>query len=815
MADQIKLGIGVTANTDQAKGAFVSLEQVLRETKKEAEESGKASEAASKKEEEAAKKAAEAAKEQAQAQQQATAATAETAKTAGEAALAQNAQAEAAKEQAQAQAEAAETAAALSEAQAELAEQSEQAASSASSLASALSESGASDAAGDFSEAAEALDDAADSTSSTANTLTQLNSILSSLSPGTAQFTTNLLAAGSAVTMLQAAAVAVRAALSKLWESYKDAEKVYSSLEQASLRLGKMQQDAQLTADSIAAIWERSRSSGTSVNDLAQAAEVISRAGGNFKELIAYVEETATATGKSLPEVASIITKAMQGSSKAVMQLQMQLGISAEDLAAFGAQLDENGEIAAKTAEQQQALADAVKAFIENNYFGSLAEYAQTAAGATDNYSAAVERLKKTYGEDFVRDVSSAKNALADLSNWLVDNKTLIEDFFGMFQLDQVAWASMSERFHKLLFGGETTRELYETADKYNKAVVSAEKARYDARKKEEEAAKRIISDQKKAAEEAQKKAAEEAQKKAQQEQDTQQKINAMKQAQAQREAEQAARRQEAEERRARQQADREAAQAERRRRQDEETARRQAERHAKDEARERAELAHVSKKISMEGTGRTSSAQASAEAATAESGKFAGFRIGINKETGAWEWKPDQSKKFEGYNLIKNKETGVWEWQPDQSKKFEGLVPYQTEAGTWDWRKSTLQAEATQAEADAQKNAAEAAQSFASAAEDAGNSLESVSSNLADIFQRLSDAAAAVYTSFGNVSRSAESVANYNYQISNSVSVDNRLSSGMSERQIIESASAIAERKLSANLDSSQIIGNSTGFLF
>ena len=808
MADQIKLGIGVTANTDQAKGAFVSLEQVLRETKKEAEESGKASEAASKKEEEAAKKAAEAAKEQAQAQQQATAATAEAAKTASEAAQAQNAQAEAVKEQAQAQAEAAETAAQLAEAQAELADQSEQAAGSASSLASALSESGASDVAGDFSEAAEALDDAAGSTSSTANTFTQLNAVLSTLSPGTAQFTTNLLAAGSAVTMLQAAAAAARVAMSKLWESYKEAEQVYSSLEQASLRLGKMQQDAQLTADSVAAIWERSRSSGTSVNDLAQAAEIISRAGGNFKELIAYIEETATATGKSLPEVASIITKAMQGSSKAVMQLQMQLGISAEDLAAFGAQLDENGEIAAKTTVQQEALADAVKAFIEANYFGSLAEYAETAAGATDNYRAAVERLKKSYGEDAIKSISNFKNALADLSNWLVDNKQLFDDFFGMLRGDQVSIAGLSERFGKLLFGGETTRELYESAEAYNKAVVSAEKARYDARKKEEETARKIAADQA----EADRKAAEEAQQKAQQEQEAQQKIAALKQQQAEREAQQAAQRQEAEERRQRQQAEREAQQAERRRRQDEETARKQAERHAKEEARERAELAHISKKITME-TGTRGTAQASAEAGAAKTDKFAGFNIGINKETGSWEWQPDQSKKFEGYNLIKNKETGAWEWQPDQSKKFEGLVPYQTEAGTWDWRKSTLQNEAAQAQA--QEQAAEAAQSFADAAENAGSSLESVSSSLADIFQRLSDAAAAVYTSFGNVSRSAESVANYNYQISNSVNVDNRLSSGMSERQIIESASAIAERKLSANLDSSQVIGNSTGFLF
>jgi hypothetical protein len=790
MADQIKLGIGVTANTDQAKGAFVTLEQILKDTKKEAEESGRASEAAGKKEEEAAKKAAEAAKEQAQAQKQATEATAEAAKTASEAAQAQNAQAEAAKEQAQAQAEAAETAAALAEAQAELADQSEQAASSASSLASALSESGASDAAGDFSETAEALDDAAGSTDAASSSISQLNSILSVISPGTAQFTTNLLAAGSAVNLLQAAAVAAKTAMSYLWGTYKEAEKVYSSLEQASLRLGKMQQDAQLTADSVAAIWERSRSSGTSVNDLAQAAEVISRAGGNFRELIAYIEETATATGKSLPEVASIITKAMQGSSKAVMQLQMQLGISAEDLAAFGAELDENGEIAAKTTSQQEALADAVKAFVEANYFGSLAEYAETAAGATDNYRAAVERLKKTYGEDAVKSISSFKNALADLSNWLVDNKSLFDDFFGMLQGDQVAIAGLSERFGKLLFGGETTRELYESADAYNKAVVSAEKARYDARKKEEETAKKIAAERA----EADRKAAEEAQQKAQQEQEAQQKIAALKQQQAEREAQQAAKRQEAEERRQRQQAERE----------------------AQEEARERAELAHISKKISME-TGTRGTAQASAEAGAAKTDKFAGFNIGINKETGSWEWQPDQSKKFEGFNLVKNKETGSWEWQPDQSKKFEGLVPYQTEAGTWDWRKSTLQNEAAQAQAQAQaqEQAAEAAQSFADAAENAGSSLESVSSNLADIFQRLSDAAAAVYTSFGNVSRSAESVANYNYQISNSVSVDNRLSSGMSERQIIESASAIAERKLSANLDSSQVIGNSTGFLF
>lgn len=858
MANEIEMGIAVSANTEGAKKGLTELKSIISETSKESEKQGKASEEASRKEEEGAKRAAEAAKKQADATEKsaeastkAAEATSKQAEASGKAAQATEAQegavtslndvlgeaSEASRRLAESAQEVETSAGQATQAVQEYAQAVESAGSAAGvslsvtddfagasasaeaatqdvqAFASSLAGAGnAGEMASAGAEAASgAMADAGASADSSSMSFGELVGAASKMFPALSKLSDMLKLSAGQFIGLQAAIVGLTAAFNAVSGFYRDAGELNSVLEQTELRLSKMQGSAELTAASMEEIRKRSRESGTSLKDLAQAAEVVTRAGGDFKELAQYIEETATATGKSLPEVASIITKAMQGSSKAVLQMQNALAISTDDLAMYGAELNENGEISAKTAEQQEKLANAVKAFIENNYFGSLEKYAQTAAGSVDNLGSAIENFKVTWGSEWIKPLEYLRNIAAgiiDVINglkpyvdWMLKAQKYVAIIRGDAQASYNLWSEQG--LPGMIEQGQ--QELDRAFEEAKQKAEAARKADYEANKPA------VLSSAEKKAEAEAKKQAERA------EAERQKAIDALEREARRREendrkaAERAERErkrtQDAEERRAAREAQNRQKQAERDQRNAEKLAK-QAEKREKQEIETAQAVASIKAGVSAPAMLSAAGTAPAVRPEAQETGAFTGYRIGINKSTGAWEWQKDQSSKYAGYNLVKT-ESGAWEWRQDQSAKFEGMVPYQTEAGTWEWRKSTLQQE--QAEATAQ--ATEATQNFAESAQSASDNLATVSNDLTEAFRRLAEASGAVFSSFSDVARSAESISNYN--ISNNVRVDNTLSSGINERQIIQSASAIAQREMSQNLNQSAIIGNSTGFLF
>ena len=856
MANEIEMGIAVSANTEGAKKGLTELKSIIAETSKESEKQGKASEDASRKEEEGAKRAAEAAKTQADAAGKSAEASTKAAEATGKQAEASGKATEAAEAQEGAVSSLNDVLGEASEASRRLAESAQEVETSAGQATQAVQDyaqavESAGSAAGislsvadDFAgaeagaeaatqevqafaaslagagsagetasagagEASAAMADAGASADRSSMSFGELLGAASKMFPALSKLSDMLELSAGQFIGLQAAIVGLTAGFNAVSRFYRDAGELNSVLEQTELRLSKMQGSAELTAASMEEIRKRSRESGTSLKDLAQAAEVVTRAGGNFKELARYIEETATATGKSLPEVASIITKAMQGSSKAVLQMQNALAISTEDLAMYGAELDDNGEISAKTAEQQEKLANAVKAFIKNNYFGSLEKYAKTAACSIDNLGSAIENFKVTWGSEWIKPLEDLRNIAAgiiDIINklkpyvdWMLKAQKYVSIIRGDARASYNLWSEQG--LPGMIERGQ--QELDRAWEEAKQKAEASRKADYEANKPA------VLSSAEKKAEQEAKKAAERA------EAERKKAIDALEREARRREendrkaaerAERERRRtQDAEDSRAAREAQNRQKQAERDQRNAEKLAR-QAEKREKQELETAQTVASI--KAAVAAPAMPSAAGAGVKAEAQETGAFAGYRIGINKSTGAWEWQKDRSAAYAGYNLVKT-ESGAWEWRKDQSAKYEGMVPYQTEAGTWEWRKSTLQQE----QAEATATATEATQNFAESAQSASDNLATVSNDLTEAFKRLAEASSAVFSGFSDVARSAESISNYN--ISNNVRVDNMLSSGINERQIIQSASAIAQREMSQNLNQSAIIGNSTGFLF
>lgn len=860
MANEIEMGIAVSANTEGAKKGLTELKSIIAETSKESEKQGKASEEANRKEEEGAKRAAEAAKKQAdateksaEASEKAAEATSKQAEASGKAAQAAEAQEGAVTSLNDVLGEASEASRRLAESAQEVETSAEQATQAVQEYAQAVESAGSAagvslSVADDFAgagagaeaatqdvqafaasltgagsageaasagagEASAAMTEAGASADSSSTSFGELLGAASKMFPALSKLSDMLKLSAGQFIGLQAAIVGLTAGFNAVSGFYRDAGELNSILEQTELRLSKMQGSAELTAASMEEIRKRSRESGTSLKDLAQAAEVVTRAGGDFKELAQYVEETATATGKSLPEVASIITKAMQGSSKAVLQMQNALAISTEDLAMYGAELDENGEVSAKTAEQQEKLANAVKAFIENNYFGSLEKYAKTAAGSVDNLGSAVENFKAIWGDEWIQPLKNLRNMAAEIIDVInslkpyIDYILKVQQYLGAMRGEFLpslrTWGKQGS-LQKMIDQGQV--ELDRAWEEAKQNAEAARKADYEANKPD------ILSSAEKKAEAEAKKAAERAEAERQKAIDALEREARRREENDRRAAERAERErkrtQDAEERRAAREAQNRQQQAERDQRNAEKLAR-DAEKRGKQEIETAQAVASIKASVSAPAMLSAAGTAPAVRPEAQEAGAYAGYHIGINKSTGAWEWQKDRSAAYAGYNLVKA-ESGAWEWKPDQSKKFEGMVPYLTESGAWDWRKSTLQ---QQEQAEATATATEATQNFAEATQAASDNLATVSNDLTEAFKRLAEASNAVFAGFSNVARSAENISNYN--ITNSVRVDNTLSSGINERQIIQSASAIAQREMSQNLNQSAIIGNSTGFLF
>ena len=818
-ANEIEMGIAVNANTDGAKKGLTELKSIIAETSKESEKQGKASEDASKKEEESAKKATEASEKTAEASKKATAAAENLAK-----------------QEASTAAEIGKTASAASNASGAITSlgdvfgtAGEKAVTMSQNLDTEASANlnvanSAKTAENAVSQLSDKIDKNAENTKKAAFTNDDFTSTVNLISPAIGGMITKLTGAMAAIEAIKMAISGLQRVASATIDTIKAGIDLQSSLEQTELKVSQAYQDYEKTAETMELVPKLAQEWGASMKEVGAAAAEVARLEQNFAELAPYIRDTQAATGKSLVEVANIVGRAMQGSARAVRQLQEQLGVSTKTLQLYGAAADEDGQIMAKTTEEQEKLKEAVKDFIAQNYGGAYLNYASTAAGATDNLSAAIEGLQLKLGAPFSDAVEAAKNGLADITRAVAENEKVLEwlrksilnivsSILGSLATVFGAMPGASNIIARIGLD-KAIKELSEISKKADEETNERRKKQAEETKKHEEelAKKNPINEARSKAEKAEEKAREKAEKDAQKaaekaEKERQKVIDALEK--------EAKRREEAD----RKAAEREQKNAEKiaeRNKKEEQKRLDAAQKRYEKELADQQKLANkalsdaqkvASAKAGVPAPGSTATATATEAAKT---DKFAGFNIGINKQTGAWEWQPDQSKKFEGYNLVKNQDTGAWEWKPDQSAKFEGMVPYLTESGAWDWRKSTLQ---QQEHAEATATATEATQNFAEATATASDSLATVSNDLTEAFKRLAEASSAVFAGFSNVARSAENISNYN--ISNNVRVDNMLSSGINERQIIQSASAIAQREMSQNLNQSAIIGNNTGFLF
>ena len=822
MANEIEMGIAVSANTEGAKKGLTELKSIIAETSKESEKQGKASEEASKKEEESAKKATEASNKTAEASKKATEAAENLAKQEASTAAEIEKSASAANSASGAIASlggvfgtAGEKAAAMSQNLDTEASANLNVANSAKTAENAVS------------QLSDKIDKNADNTKKAAFTNDDFTNTVNSISPAIGGMITKLTGAMAAIEAIKMAISGLQKVANATIDTIKTGIDLQSSLEQTELKVSQAYQDYEKTAETMELVPKLAQEWGASMKEVGAAAAEVARLEQNFAELAPYIRDTQAATGKSLVEVANIVGRAMQGSARAVRQLQEQLGVSTKTLQLYGAAADEDGQIMAKTTEEQEKLKEAVKDFIAQNYGGAYLNYASTAAGATDNLSAAIEDLQLKLGGPFSDAVETAKNGLAEIARAVAENEKVMEwlrksilnivsSILGSLATVFGAMPGASNIIARIGLD-KAIKELSEIAQKADKETNERRKKQAEETKKHEEelAKKNPINEARSKAEKAEEKAREKAEKDAQKaaekaEKDRQKVIDALeKEAKKREEADRKAaeraekerqKAQAAEEKRAKREEENKRKQAERDQKNAEKLAL-QAEKQAQKVISDAQKLANIKAGVTVSGTATATE--------NTKTDKFAGFKIGINKQTGAWEWQPDKSKKFEGFNLVKNQDTGAWEWKPDQSKKFEGLVPYQTDTGAWAWRKSTLQTE----EAEATAQATEATQAFGETVKSANDSLASASDNLTEAFKRLAEASEAVMSGFSTVAKTAENIANYN--ITNNMRVDNTLSAGINERQLLQNASQIAQRQMAQDLNQSAIIGNNAGFLF
>lgn len=188
-----------------------------------------------------------------------------------------------------------------------------------------------------------------------------------------------------------------------------------SALEQSAERLSNMQ----MTAEDSAALIERlkvvSSETGSSVLDLAKAAEVVAKAGGDAGATIDDINALATAVGADLPAAARAYTLAMQGNARGLRQMQIQFGITAEDLSKYGVKLDELGKVSIKTAEDQETLANALQSVVNDKYGDAIAKHSASIAGAMEDLSSTIQRLQADFGESLAPAVKFLTNNLTSL----------------------------------------------------------------------------------------------------------------------------------------------------------------------------------------------------------------------------------------------------------------------------------------------------------------------------------------------------------------------------------------------------------------
>lgn len=635
------------------------------------------------------------------------------------------------------------------------------------------------------------IDKNAEKTGKAAFTNADFTKTINSIAPAAGGMITKLTGAMAAIEAIKIAITGLQKAAQAAIDTIKEGLELQSSLEQTELRAGQAYQDFEKTAETMELIPKLAKEWGASMKDVGEAAQEVARLEQDFGELASYIRDTSAATGKSLQETANIIGRAMQGSARGIKQMQEQLGITTKTLQLYGAAADEDGQILSKTTEEQEKLKEAVKDFITANYGEAYLNYASTAAGATDNLSASIEQLKLAFGGPFSGAIETVKNELAGFVWSIVQNEEAINAFKDVI-LNAIS--TVLTTFSSVLVSIPGANLILKSGiegalNKLNEIAKKADDETLARRKKQAEELQKHEAELRKKNPEIEIKS------KAQKEEEKAQE-NAQKE--AEKAAEKAARERQkvidALEKEARKREETENKIAEKARI----AAEKQAERQRKEEQK-RLDAEQKQYEKALQDQEKIAAKEAERQRKELENAQ----KVANIKLKGEDTENPEKPDKFAGYDISINKE-GDWYWRKDQNEKFADYEAYKTETGEFAWRKRTIET------ADNTEVLSEKTAEFAQAIETNSNTVSNSADNLQMQFQKLAEAMNPLISGFGELTRATEQISNVTYNMSNNIAIDNKLSAGIDESNIINAASNIAEKRLSQSLSQSQIIGNS-----
>jgi hypothetical protein len=176
--------------------------------------------------------------------------------------------------------------------------------------------------------------------------------------------------------------------------------KTASGFEDMQTRLAAITRDGEKAAQVFNNAVALSASTPFPVGQVVQAATALTMFRQNVQATLPKVADFAAATGKDLPEAATLIGKALEGNAKGFRALSNQADISANDLRNFGAALDKNGKVALDNSVHIDQARAALSKLLSSNYGGAAAAQANTLSGSItklqDNLSLAAAAFGKT-----------------------------------------------------------------------------------------------------------------------------------------------------------------------------------------------------------------------------------------------------------------------------------------------------------------------------------------------------------------------------------------------------------------------------------
>lgn len=195
---------------------------------------------------------------------------------------------------------------------------------------------------------------------------------------------------------------AIDEAVNATIEFIQDSVELAAKLETLELHLKYMSEGASNVSEIMDSLKEASRQTGFSVGELGNAAQVAVRAGADAQGSMRRITDLANATGQSLEKTAGAYARALSGNSRALMALSRSYGISTNDLLLHGANMEENGKIATKTADDLDALKKALDILIDSKYAGATADALNTLEGTQRALEASIDRTKSAIGNELL-----------------------------------------------------------------------------------------------------------------------------------------------------------------------------------------------------------------------------------------------------------------------------------------------------------------------------------------------------------------------------------------------------------------------------